>query len=94
LLPRAWDLRYNWVVVQMAAIDAAEMRDLVLDAWAMCVPKRVAAEYRSAEAGVRDVPFASQREDASPPVPSRSASTEGVDRATRAVIQHPGTIES
>ena len=45
MLPRQSDLRYNWVVVRLAAIDEAEMRDLVLDAWAMVVPKRVAAEY-------------------------------------------------
>jgi hypothetical protein len=43
MLPRPSDLRYNWVVVRLAAIDVEEMRDLVLDAWAMCVPKRVAA---------------------------------------------------
>jgi len=45
LLPPKSDLRYNWVVVRMSAIDDAEMRELVLDAWQMCVPKRVAAEY-------------------------------------------------
>ena len=44
-LPSASDLRYNWAVVRLAAIDAAEMRELVLDAWAMVVPKRVAAAY-------------------------------------------------
>ena len=45
MLPRESDLRYNWVVVRLAAIDAAEMRELVIDAWAMVVPKRVAAAY-------------------------------------------------
>jgi len=45
LMPPASDLRYNWVVVRLQAIDGAEMRDLVLDAWAMVVPKSVAAEY-------------------------------------------------
>jgi hypothetical protein len=43
MLPGASDLRYNWVLVRLAAIDASEMRELVLDAWAMVVPKRVAA---------------------------------------------------
>jgi len=33
------------VVVRLAAIDEIEMRELVLDAWRMCVPKRVAADY-------------------------------------------------
>ena len=45
MLPTGSDLRFNWVLVRLAAIDAAEMRELVLDAWAMVVPKRVAAEY-------------------------------------------------
>jgi len=44
-MPAAGDLRYNWVEVRLAAIDAREMRELVLDAWAMVVPKRVAAAY-------------------------------------------------
>lgn len=51
MLPRAGDMRYNWVVVRLATIDAPEMRDLVLDAWAMCVPKSVAAAYRGAPVG-------------------------------------------
>jgi hypothetical protein len=46
LMPRDSDLRYNWVVVRLAAIDADEMRGLVIDAWAMCVPKSVSAPYR------------------------------------------------
>ena len=45
LLPKTSDLRYNWVVVRLAALDELELRELVLDAWRMCVPKRVAAEY-------------------------------------------------
>jgi hypothetical protein len=48
-MPGQSDLRYNWVVVRLAAIDEAEMRELVLDAWSMCVPKSVAAAY--AESG-------------------------------------------
>src|SRR5687768_14539740 len=44
-LPSQSDLRYNWAHVRLAAIDAEEMRELVEDAWAFCVPKRVAAEY-------------------------------------------------
>jgi hypothetical protein len=45
MLPKPRDMRYHWVVVRLAAIDEAEMRELVLDAWRMVVPKRVAAEY-------------------------------------------------
>ena len=45
LMPRQSDLRYNWVEVRLAALDEVEMRELVLDAWRMVVPKRVAAEH-------------------------------------------------
>ena len=48
-LPDQSDLRYNWAVVRLVAIDAAEMRELVIDAWAMVVPKRVAAAYAELE---------------------------------------------
>ena len=43
--PSNSDLRYHWVLVRMAALDETEMRELVLDAWRMVVPKRVAAAY-------------------------------------------------
>ena len=45
LLPSQSDMRYNWVQARLSALDRAEMRELVLDAWRMCVPKRLAAEY-------------------------------------------------
>jgi hypothetical protein len=45
LLPRESDLRYNWAVVRLAAIDEEEMQALVIDAWAIVVPKSVAAAY-------------------------------------------------
>jgi len=44
-LPGQSDLRYHWVHVRLAAIDADEMRELVEDAWAFTVPKRVAEAY-------------------------------------------------
>jgi hypothetical protein len=45
LMPERSDQRYNWVVVRLEAIDEVEMREIVLDAWRMVVPKRVAAEH-------------------------------------------------
>ena len=48
-LPSQSDLRYHWVHVRLAAIDATEMRELVEDAWAFCVPKRVAQEYAASQ---------------------------------------------
>ena len=44
-LPIPSDMRYNWVQVRLDAINEAEMRELVIEAWTMVVPKRVAAEY-------------------------------------------------
>ena len=35
--------------VRLDALQSDEMRELVLDAWAMCVPKRVARDYFAAE---------------------------------------------
>jgi hypothetical protein len=50
-LPRTSDLRFHWVRVRLATIDADEMRELIVDAWRMVVPKRVAASIdgRAAE---------------------------------------------
>jgi hypothetical protein len=45
LMPKTSDLRYNWVEVRLDAIDHDEMRELVLDAWRMVVPKRVAVDH-------------------------------------------------
>ena len=47
-LPSEHDMRYHWAHVGLAAIDEEEMRDLVEDAWAFCVPKSVAEEYAAA----------------------------------------------
>ncbi|GAA2154838.1 hypothetical protein GCM10009844_41180 [Nocardioides koreensis] len=37
-LPAARDLRYQWVCAHLARLDADELRELVTDAWRMCVP--------------------------------------------------------
>jgi hypothetical protein len=50
LLPGQSDLRYNWVLVRLSAIGREEMTELVLDAWRMVVPKRVAAAHLAAGA--------------------------------------------
>jgi hypothetical protein len=49
-LPGESDLRFNWAVVRLAAIDADEMQELVLDAWSMVVPQYVAADYAATAA--------------------------------------------
>ena len=48
-LPSQSDLRYHWAHVRLAGIDADELRDLVEDAWAFVVPKRVAEQYAASQ---------------------------------------------
>jgi|SRR3954470_17171524 hypothetical protein len=45
LLPTATDMRFNWVHANLGALDPAEARELVVDAWRMVVPKRVSSAY-------------------------------------------------
>jgi hypothetical protein len=47
-LPSQSDMRFNWVHVRLDLIDREEMQDLVENAWALCVPKYVVAEYAAA----------------------------------------------
>ena len=46
-MPSPSDLRYNWVDVRLDAIDGIEMEEIVIDAWRMVVPKRVAIAHLS-----------------------------------------------
>jgi hypothetical protein len=43
LAPRPSDLRYQWVVARLEALCDVELQELVLDAWRMVVPKKLAA---------------------------------------------------
>src|SRR5688572_26369392 len=45
LLPGASDMRYRWVCVRLDAIDVDELRELLIEAWRMVVPKKVATAY-------------------------------------------------
>ena len=38
-LPAASDLRYQWVCARLDPLQEEEMRELVTDAWRMCVPR-------------------------------------------------------
>src|SRR3954447_13247837 len=44
-LPRPSEQRFNWVEVELAALDAAGAREFVVDAWRMVVPKTVSRAY-------------------------------------------------
>jgi hypothetical protein len=45
MMPLRSDERYNWVRARLGVLDLDELRELLVDAWCMVVPKRVAAEY-------------------------------------------------
>jgi hypothetical protein len=40
-LPDAANLRYQWVCCWPSEIEPPEMEELLVDAWAMCVPRKV-----------------------------------------------------
>jgi hypothetical protein len=52
-MPRPSDMRYEWVCVRLNSIDVDELRELLIDAWRMCVPKKVAAAHAGSQ--VHDV---------------------------------------
>ena len=43
LRPKPADMRYQWLVVRLEAVDEDELRELVFDAWRMVVPKKLAS---------------------------------------------------
>jgi hypothetical protein len=44
-MPVRSDERYNWVQLYLDAIDDERLTELLIDAWLMCVPKRVGAAH-------------------------------------------------
>lgn len=44
-LARPSDERYQWIDTRMDCISPAEMREFIVDAWRMVVPKRLAAAH-------------------------------------------------
>ena len=45
LPPSKSDERFQWIEVRLAAIEYDELRELVIDAWSLCVPKKVRTEF-------------------------------------------------
>lgn len=45
LMPLRSDERYHWCRARLAVLDEAELGEIVVDAWRMVVPRRVAAAY-------------------------------------------------
>ena len=44
-LPAESDMRFNWVHATLAELDAAEARELVVDAWRLVVPQKIARAW-------------------------------------------------
>jgi hypothetical protein len=49
MMPLPSDERYQWVRARLSMLDVDELRELLVDAWCMVVPKRVAAEYLASQ---------------------------------------------
>ena len=45
MMPLRGDERYHWVRARLPVLDPEELRELLIDAWCMVVPKKVAAAY-------------------------------------------------
>jgi len=45
MMPLPSDERYQWVRARLPVLGEDELRELLIDAWCMCVPKKVAAAY-------------------------------------------------
>jgi hypothetical protein len=45
MMPLGGDERYHWVRARLPVLDVDELRELLIDAWCMVVPKKVAAGY-------------------------------------------------
>jgi hypothetical protein len=53
LLPKQSDMRFNWVLAHRARLDRDEARELIVEAWRMCVPKKVSRAYDEQTAATR-----------------------------------------
>jgi len=48
--------RHGWVSIQLATVDAAELGELVVEAWRLTAPKRLVATYDAAPDAGQDGP--------------------------------------
>ncbi|WP_406387628.1 MmcQ/YjbR family DNA-binding protein [Streptomyces sp. NBC_00887] len=62
--------RFNWLEVRLDALDVTEMEEIVIEAWRMVVPKRVAADRLRGTRFDRDVPASA------PPFPAAPSPDE------------------
>jgi hypothetical protein len=46
--------RYHWVRARLGVLEVDELRELLIDAWCMVVPKKVAAAYLDSQGITRE----------------------------------------
>ena len=49
MLPLRSDERYHWVRARLPALEPDELRELLIDAWCMVMPKTIAARYLASQ---------------------------------------------
>jgi len=52
MMPLPSDERYRWVRARLAMLDVDELRELLVDAWCMVMPKTIAASWLKSQ-GIR-----------------------------------------
>ena len=52
MMPLPSEERYRWVRARLAALDVDELRELLIDAWCMVMPKTIAASWLKSQ-GIR-----------------------------------------
>ena len=52
MMPLPSDERYQWVRARLAMLDVDELRELLIDAWCMVMPKTIAASWLKSQ-GIR-----------------------------------------
>ena len=50
-LPSESDMRFHWVHADLASLEPAEARELVVDAWRMVVPQKLSRAYDEVHPG-------------------------------------------
>jgi hypothetical protein len=54
MMPLRSDERYQWVRARLPVLEVDELRELLIDAWCMVVPKKVAAAYLDSQGLARE----------------------------------------
>ena len=54
MMPLRSDEQYQWVRARLGVLEVDELRELLIDAWCMVVPKKVAASYLDSQGITHD----------------------------------------